>query len=407
MVARFEERAGDAPPPVFRFTTEGGTSVRSYQLADDVLNGADQVPTPLTKQQIYDQLRTVLGYTYQWADGPAGGPGGPGSVNRLMPMPDPQFPSLFADRADINFADKEGFQTGVNGDLSLAVPIFAAPAGGGFCDYNAQQWAVTLSSRPYTLFPNDRLFKVSVDYFDEDGDRRRLYHYREWLRYVSRHTRFVDTRVSASVASSMMFRAPGLAAPFDGIDNTPFTGIPDMVIPDTLLIFTWYGVPERYVNHPDSYLVKYRGYINQLPWYKWRAGQLLYEGCDVLRTYIQPEFLPALFGGDRVLGAGGVDVADPEEAELTGTFGANRVVDVQITVRLTTRTSQVVIPVSELPNGNWLAAGHNLLPHFQSRRFFYANANQTDVTKRVPTYLSVPFEILWQDPAFPENIIAI
>jgi hypothetical protein len=50
------------------------------------------------------------------------------------------------------------------------------------------------------------------------------------------------------------------------------------------------------------------------------------------------------------------------------------------------------------------------MPHFNSKRFFYAHAASIPdlaYTRWVPQYLSVPHQILFQDPDVPGTVITL
>jgi len=313
-------------------------------------------------------------------------------------MADPLDSCLFAESpVSITPPADEDYRSAFSQEPNLAVP-----APDGYATYNSYEFSVRFTNRPYVIFPNERLTLRNLDFYDTDGTLKKLYYYREWLRFCHSFSAAVDTRVSASVAAAMRFRAPTNAA----INNTPLTAVPEMQIPDTMIIFRWYAVPQRYVTHSNSFLMKYKGFINQTQFMDWEPGQLLYVGTETLRTYNQVDFQPAEIGQAYVLGTDRAPVLDvDDESELAGTFGGNTVVDLEMKFILTNRPSPEVIPIEDTPNGNWIPFHHNLLPHFQTKSFQYATADKNDKVDWVPSYLSIPFEILWGDPDWDGHIL--
>jgi len=391
MALYFRERTSNAEPSG-DFTNDSGNDARTFVLADDENPNFAVKPQPSV---VRAKIREALGGTLQWPAGPPGGPAGPGSINRIIPFADPMFPNLFADRIAIAPPRGEALEADFNADPLLAVTPIQ-----GHALYGAHEFVINFSHRPYTAFPNERLTQKDLLFYDTDGTQKRLYHYEEWKRFTFKRFAAPDIRVSATQAGAMRFRAPGHA-----VDNTPLDSVPDMVVPDTVLTIEWYGVPIRYLSHPSSFLGNYVGFINQVEWQGWPAGSLLYMGYDVMRTYNQSEFIPAVVSPEQALGPNNAPVVDPEDSELAGTFGSNVCVDVALQFILTYRTAGVEIGDHLITNPNWLAKGHNLLPHFQTRKFFYATAAKDALADRQPSYFSIPHQILFQDPANASTVV--
>lgn len=378
-----------------RFTTDSGVSEATYVFYNDT-EGSE----PPTEEQLREKIAELLGATLQFPDGPPSGPGGPGSINRLLPLADPKFPCNFVDEVDVLAPPGEAYISAENTD-DLAGPVIP-----GHARYRGWELQVKFTARPYALFENDRMTLNYINFYDVDGSLKTLWYYKEWLRYCHPLGQVLGTRVSATAKSAMRFRAPGTA----NVDNVPFDAIPEMALPDTEIILRWYGVPARYVTHASSFLGRFVGYINQAPFALdsqtvWAPGQLLYMGAKTIRAYNQPSpFLPTIIGPDRILGPDGAVIVPNEFAALTGTFAGNALVDLDLRFILTNRTADVVTPTDQTPNGNWIPFGHNLLPHFLSKKFYYATADATATTGYVPSYLSVPFEILFCDPDFAGTV---
>lgn len=388
MAARFEERTAGREPSG-RFGVDVAEYNRTYVLYDQAADGTDH---PIRTQDVTNWITRVTGTTRPGpSSAPLGSPGGAGSVDRVMPMADPQFPSLFADVPAVRIVQFESYVQDQYGGGLLAVPPTQ-----GFARFNAAEFDVPFQARPYVLIPNSRMNAQRLDFYAENGSRRRLTYYEEWRRYVQPLWHAIDSRVSASVGFAMVFRAPSAAGGTP--DGDTYTAVPDVLLNDMGLKLRWFQVPLRYLTSDNSYLTRYRGYINQFPFLGKVRGSLLYAGVDVLKTYTPPQFLPA-------------NTADPF---LQGTFEQAVLADLELSFIFTARRRYApesgpgdltndpdAIPNAERPNNNWVDGPHNWLLHWASKRFHYAHAKTTvanDYAKWVPTYLSVPFELLWQDP---------
>lgn len=399
---RFEERAAGREPSG-RFGPDLAEWNRTYALYDQVLNGA--VDGPVLTEFLTRQISAVIGTTLTGpAPGPLNAPGGAGSLVRVMPMADPQFPSLFADVPAVRVPTGEMYKAGAGETVGLAVP----PIVTGYSQYNCYEFDVPFSARPYAVLPNSRMVAIPVDFYDVDGSRKRLTAHPEWLRFVQTFVDDVDSRISASVGSAMVYRAKSFAGVVGGPDGAMFTGIPDMIVPDQRVMLRWFAVPMRYVTSPNSYLLRYKGFINQTPFLGRVKGSLLYLGAKTLRAFTPPRF------------------AVPPQGDplLAGSFYSEPLLDLELSFIFTARRrfapeaapgDFTLDPDSmngnEMPNKNWIDGPHNWLPHFATKRYFYAHAktapNPNDYAKWVPYYLSVPHEILFQDPDVPGVVIGL
>lgn len=405
MTIRFYERTRPVNPTA-NFSVEVAESVRNYVLYDDTEETTEPGQTADLRSARDAKIIELLGGTDERVSEliPDRAPGGPGSISRRLPLCDPDYYSLFCDNVAISVDPDEFY-----GDGGSLTPYYlqATPVE-GFANYSAYAFNVKFSAKPYAIVHNDRMEIQDLVFYDEADARFRLYYYQEWLRYCTYSASALDTRVRATIRSGMRFRAPGLSHAGLPVDGAPCDSIPDFAVPDSLLTITWMGVPQRYITSPTSFLKKYRGRINQTEFTNgvdstWPAGSLLYQGYTVAKTYTQqPTFVPVPF-----------DEATSNFYE--GTFAASRLVDLQLMFIDTTREPGVEPAVGSTPNRNWIAAGHNLLPHFPTKKFLYVTSqggiNVADdaagQASWVPSYLSIPFEILFQDPdiAAGQNVI--
>ena len=398
MTLRIRERG--RVMPAGRLSVDLAENTRHYLLYHDDRDVEVSDVDYVTQEELQAQVVAVLGRTLARPpdDPPTPGVAGPGSINRVMPWADPVFPDLFAEDVSVTEIDEEGFEAASNADPDYAVlPVQ------GHCNFKAYDLAVRYTQRPFAVFPNERLSRQSVEFFDPNNVGYRLYYYKEWLRYCRVTVKANDTRLSAQQGSAMQFRAPGVIDSPSGlaVDGIPFTGIPDMIVPDTSVGIEWFGVPARYLDSPDSFLLSQRGRINQLDFWRWKAGCLLYVAPEVVRRYTQITFTPS-------------PTADVSDEELVGTFAADERLDLVLhcvaTARQPGTTYSALMLAAISSNRNHVVAGHNLLPHFPTRKFWYATGapfRGADPAKWIPSYFSFPFEMLFQDPDVPGNIIAI
>jgi len=412
MTVVFKMRTAGAEPQA-HFTIDSGTSVRTYVNYDeDEAAKGDAV----TVDVISYRLLEVLGTTNVGpSPRPFGSAGGRGSLDRIMPLADPMYLNCFADSVSVRVDRGELYEDSTSGAFgsALAVP----PLEPGFAGYQGYLFEVNFASRPFAVLPNERMDSRFETFYDRDDRPHGVYYYPEWLRFVQRFTKAMDSRVSASVAGALQYYAPGTPA-----DKVMVTGIPDMMIPDVEWRWRWYGVPARYLNSPDSWLLKLRGYVNQNDFAGITRGRLLYLGVDTVRTYVPTQFSPA------PAAAGEVDARD--RAALAGSFASDILLDLELIFIRTDRGSKLDVsfdpanpynpenpmnvPDSVLANRNAIPAGHNLMPHFNTKRFYYAHALgppvagplvTPDVTKWVPRYPSWSFACLFCDPDVPEQVI--
>jgi hypothetical protein len=172
-----------------------------------------------------------------------------------------------------------------------------------------------------------------------------------------------------------MFRAAGGI----GVDGKAFTGMPRVTIPKAVIKLRWFGVPLRYVTSDNAFLWRYQNYINQIDFWAWKAAELLYKGFRILRQYtpVVPDTIPNF----------GLPV-----------FGTEKLCDLEIVMEWT-RRELASTPAVAPANGNWLVAGHNLVPNYADRRFYYVSADNPVAAKQAPLFLSAPVpQILFTDP---------
>src|SRR5262249_53270284 len=155
---------------------------------------------------------------------------------------------------------------------------------------------------------------------------------------------------------------------------------PRLPLPDGVIKFRWYGVPLRYIVSPNHFLDKYRLRINQFDFYLWPAGSLLYV------DYNYQPFTPPVPGMSPYAGTG------PGGGAL---LSSAKPVDIESPSAPTSRPGAAGVAAPPT-NGNSLAFGWNLQPHYLDMKF---HSPTTDGTAGgAPLFLSFPFEFLFWDP---------
>jgi hypothetical protein len=396
MAPTFTERTSGREPSG-RFGVDMAEFTRTYVLTELLADGSS---IPIDTIEVTNWIRKIAGTTLPGpvTDPAVGLPGGAGSLNRILPMCDPMIPSLFADIPTVRVVPGEDYsETAFLDDVEN--PIAVLPLVPGFAKYRGYEFDVPFSARPYALLPNSRMAAIRGNFFDIDGTEKQLWYYPEYGRYTSFFFEDYESRVNASVAGGMEFRRPGPEDPGAIVDGTRPASIPDMVIPDQKLIIRWYQVPSRYLSSPRSFLIRYKGFINQWTFCDRAIGSLLYLGPKIIRFYTPPQFVPS---AQPPAFDGFLDLHK-------GSFFAEPLVDIELQFIYTMRVRNITgadpdpdaIPLVERPNRNWLDAPHNWMPYFQTRRYFYAHATTRPPTAYagwVPYYLSIPHQILFQDP---------
>ena len=115
-------------------------------------------------------------------------------------------------------------------------------------------------------------------------------------------------------------------------------------------------MPYRYLTSVNSYLNYYGGYINQNAWMNWKPGELLYMGYKPIR------YTPPVQGLVQLnTGSSGYVNSSEKWCDIELTF-----------LRTSRKLSNAAEKYGSLRNGNWIQAGHNLLPWAGDRKFHYA-----------------------------------
>lgn len=283
---------------------------------------------------------------------------GEGGLARTLPLAHPRFPWLFCDR----IASVRGLG---NHTLTSAASDLEAPAATQYAEYDNYRVQVEFTPRPYAVLPDTDIVLGTSTWTDENGNTQTVRSATEWERF----TEWMEdpiTEVITAQNGSLKF-ATSAGDP----NNIPVPGGPIMRAPRVDIVCRWHQVPYRYITSSNSYLKRYQGFINQFAWAGYPAGSLLFKGTRVPK--LNPPPFPA-----RVRAYG------------TTTFSIERIATIELLFEYVNRT-QSNVPAAA--SANYITSGHNLLPWFGDRKFYYVVG-----TGNVPTYFSVEFSALFADP---------
>lgn len=305
--------------------------------------------------------------------------GSDGRIARTLPRAHPQLPFLFSSSVNLRGA---GLTSVTESDASsLASPI--DDSYGLYAEYDA---TVEFLQRPYHVVPDQQIDVVTDGYFDEYGDIREFKYAEEWLRFVDIEESY-DPKIITAQQGQLLFRTNDGRRP----GGEAFAGTPRIPFPEQTLTVKWYEVPLHYVTHRNSYLKRLAHRVNQRAfrfdgYYEFEPGELLYVGYKY-RRYTVP--FPAA------------------DAAVPGGYALEKWCDVELSYSVARRSTP---SPPELPNGNWVANGHNVLPWFGpgqgggTRRASYyvcsfLGAAPEDRRHWAPIYESAPLELVFMDPA--------
>lgn len=282
---------------------------------------------------------------------------GGGWLTRTLPKAHPQYPWLYASTVDIQGMGQTSFKEGLVGqlvDVEDTEVMETAVVTEQFWQHSAAALQVKFQPRPYAVLADDFVTMETATVYDTD---RVTYEARwpegEWLRFTDYEVLPAPELITAQQGLSFFIRDDTpikgaiTAAPPHGYS---FQGFPRIYLNKSAIKFTWYQVPWRYVTHARSFIVAGIGRVNQLDWYNWKKGELLYLGCQVKR-YTPP--VPLMVFDSGLL-------APSTEKLCDITFLFDRVIRTQTSVPET------------MPNDNDVTAGHNLMPWFGDRQTYYA-----------------------------------
>ncbi len=308
------------------------------------------------------------------------------ALKRVLPLAHPAFQWMYASAiTEIRGSGQPTLTASPNANVGLEVK----PISNFYALYPIYYFTIEFTPRPYVLLKDNKIKTVPVgSWFDEEGNVAHYGYAEEWLRYTDWEPEAQADSVTAT-QGEMIFRGTAAA-----VKDYRYPGMPRMFLNNQLVKFTWYQVPFSFVASRNSFIKKYRGRINQYDWFNWRSGELLYLNYRIIR-YTPP--VQALTNFPNPF--------DPNGEPGAITFSTAKFVDIEFQFLETVRTTDDDYTPT---NGNWLVAGHNLLPIAKDRKnFHYATSYDfnapNDQTKWVPSWLSAPIpEILFCNPDAPQ-----
>lgn len=310
----------------------------------------------------------------------------PGRLNRQLPLADPLFGWAYAS----SFNNIEGIGSPVSKQPAL-------PSLAGGIDNSLPAWTlfpnyqldITCTTRPYPVLPDSSIIPSYVIWVDIAGSTQQAQYYPEWRRFCSFTQKPMDDWIARQNLTAY-YKTSDNSEPGSSTQPAQFMGQQRLLMPDYELILRWDGVPMRYLTSSNSYLNKFRGFVNQNPWsgpnemtqlpsqvgntFTYGAGSLLYDGCDIIDSY--PPVVPFIWPGG---------VAD---------YG--KLCDFALRFRWTTRVTQK----APTKSGNTVWTGWNSLPYFPNG-LFYAAYNKDLAGNIFPMFPSFPVELMFTDPDAP------
>ena len=317
----------------------------------------------------YTEITTILGKTAKMGDG---------RLQRTRPLAHPTYPWLVAER--------------ISNIQGIGAPVKVATSAALFADvvnlayyagYSAYATTIEFTPRPYALLPDSAITSTLTEWFEEDdvgspGAGTENKFTTEYLRYTDYEV-LPDIDVITAQHGNMVFQA---TAALPGANVKSFTGMPRVYIPKAVVKFRWYQVPYSYIDDTDSLILRYLGYINQTAFTTgsrtWPIGSLLYRGVMVKR-YTPPVPTTTIIAG-------------------TSVYSTEKLCDLEFYWEYTRREN--ASPLSPEPNNrNRVQYGHNCMPWYGDRQFYYVTTKADTEAGRYPTYGSVPFQLLFTDPS--------
>lgn len=347
MPLSYDERAHSLSPAKAGFGRTGGKASLPLWIAGD-----DVVPA----------ITRILGSVQRGEDG---------RLIRGLPLKHPQFPWMVASTIS-NIQGHGGEWT-----VTVSAPPVQSESLPSFALYPWYLYEVEFEHFPWQVCDDESVQVVETTWFDDDGVEQDTVYAKEYQRFVD-----VSFEPGIEVVTANYGQQKFRRDDADPPHGYTFPGSPRVYVPKATVIIRWHFVPFDLLLDAQSTLFRYQGRINQTAFMGFAAGSLLYLSPRVKR-YVPP--VPyASFGETGV------------------SFDESYLCDIELICEYTDRTT----PSAPTPtNANWMAEGHNLLPWYGDRQYYYVTAvdptvgsPDTDQTKWVPQYRSCLFQHLFTDP---------
>jgi len=301
-----------------------------------------------------------------------------GQIQRTLPLAHPIYPNMVADSVNVVPVGGDKFSW----EVTDPDETLEAPPPKTYVLWEAYEFTVNYSPVPYALIRDENIQRTEGQWTDTDGTPKSYFYWTEWWRYTDQEVKSRDEIIKAKYGK-MKYRSAS------GNVNAPYTSLAMMPLPNDSLFVTWYRVPYRYVKSTNSYLRRFRYRVNQFTWEGYNPGELLFKG------YTPRRFAPPLAGADPAW-------------ESTSIASTEKLCDIVLEFIVTRRTGTDLPAMTNPPysnvNGNWILAGHNLMPYFRDRKFYYVSCEPKapDSSKEFPHWTSFPVELLFTDPDVPQ-----
>ncbi len=194
-----------------------------------------------------------------------------GKVKRVLPISAPDYPHMIADQ--IEEIQGIGVATKATATSPLGVPCLPATA-----LYQKYEMTVSFVPMTFSIFKDDELKLKDGSAFNDDGSTYSFKYYDEYNRYCEWWVEDGFEVIQAQFGSRY-FVTGSEAAPH----LIPFPGSITDRVPRPVVHFCWKRIPYRYVASRNSWIRKYKGFINQDDFLSWKAGELLYLDAKVTR----------------------------------------------------------------------------------------------------------------------------
>ncbi len=337
------------------FSPEGGKSQRLWQI------------TPANVGDLISSFPVIIGSCAYEASGT-------GKLQRTLPMADPMYAWMYA--SSIPGVEGYGRYNHVDADATLEAPGF--PFGAFWDNYRL---GVESLPRPFPVLPDSSITSRSGRWYPEAGGGTTEETFtvaEEQFRYCTWDMQPQSDYITQQ-KGTMKFNSS------DSANAHMFAAMPRFFLPNSLYTITWYYVPIRLIVSAKSYILRWRGRINQNRFIgpdglEFDPGELLYL------NFSQKMFTPPVqnmvdLGGESTI------VSTEKFAHITLTF-------------LFTRRKRFSDPGVTVTNQNYVTGGHNLMP-WNDGNFRYAAVQGGDER---PTWLSAPLETLFTDCDSPNGV---
>lgn len=383
LTASLKEETGDGRSPSnAAFNFKESHTVRTWFMENPL--GRDSQVYGIDEFDLQFIVKNVLGSTTYAVNQNA-----QGKLNRVLPLADPLYPWLYA--SEIQSVRGVGTPIQKPSQLNTNSASFAA-----FALFNNYEITCDCTGRPYPVSPDEAITQQNVFWYDTSNTEQHVTYYPEWLRFcdfdIIPQEEWLDQQRGTSYFETSDSSEPGANAQGTAQQSVR------MLLPNSTLRLLWVGVPLRYILSTNSYLNKFRGFINQNAW----NGPL----GPVIEHPLGASFPEADGGKSGVFAPGTLLYVGfkpriympvlPVTYNLFGSFiDYNRLCDIEMFFLYTTRVGQKL--PSQPTNKNIVVGGWNLLPYLPKRQFFYAYNSDLAGNKN-PLFYSFPIELLFTDP---------